>query len=321
MTPSPSRATFPTLRALALPGLLALAFACAPSGAEDSAVRRGDEAFARDSLEEALAEYRLAMRQGSEEPGVLARAAHTFIALGRIEEATELFLRAAAREPRWGDMGVSDLVRLARNASERNDRFQMAAAMDAARRLRPGLSAPDLTLPLARHYRVVGEYGRAVPLYRRALDEASSPSPSLLFEIGETHREIGDCRSALIFFDHYQELAAPRDRARADFNIGDCSYSLARELRGRGGALNLEEALGHIDRSLDVGEPRSVQGLAWFEKGEILSALGDCDGSMEAFTQVRYYESGPSPLVTRAQRRIDDVRYGRGLVSIRGSCG
>lgn len=298
----------------------AVGASCAPSGTEESAVRRGDEAFARDSLEEALAEYRLAVRQGSDEPEVLARVGHTFIALGRIEEATDFFARAAARDPRWGDMGVSDLVRAARLAADRNDRFQMAAAMDAARRLRPGLTAPELTLPLARHYRAIGEYEQAIPLYRRALDEATGASPNLLFEMGETHREVSDCRAALIYFESYRETAAPRDRTRADFNIGDCSFMLARELRARGGRADLEEALAHVDAALEVGEPRGVQAQAWYERGEILSALGQCDAAIEAYAQVRFYEGAGTRLVAEAEERIEDVRIGRGLVGIRGRC-
>jgi tetratricopeptide (TPR) repeat protein len=296
--------------------------ACAPGGAEESAVRRGDEAFARDSLEEALAEYRLAVRQGAEDPEILSRVAHTYVALGRLEEATEFFARAAARDPRWGDMGVSDLVRAARGAAERNDRFQMASAMEAVRRLRPGLSVPDLTLPLARHYLQVGEYGRSIPLFQRALDDTGEPSPELLYEVGEAHREVDDCRSALIFFDRYQEVAPQADRFRANWNIGDCSLRVARTLRERSATTSdLEEALVYVTRSLDVGEPRSLQGQAWFDRAEILSSLGDCTGALESFAQVRFYESANSPIVARAERRIEEVTIGRGLVQIRGRCG
>jgi tetratricopeptide (TPR) repeat protein len=285
-------------------------------------VRRGAQAFARDSHEEALAEYRLAVNQGAEEPEVLSRVAHTFIAMGRIEEAADFYSRAAARDPRWGDMGAADLVHLARAAAERDDPFQIAAAMEAARNLRPGLSARDLTLPLARHYLRVGDYGAAIPLYQRALDEADRSSPELVFEVGEAHREVGDCRSALVFFDRYQELATESQRALANYNIGDCSVRLARAARDRGtAAADLEEALEYLNRSLEVGEPRGIQGQVWFDKGEVLSLMLECDGALDAFDQVRFYEAGSAPIVTRAQRRIDDIRIGRGLAQLRGRCG
>jgi tetratricopeptide (TPR) repeat protein len=307
----------------AVAALLTLsAGACTPGGSEESAVRRGDEAFARDSLEEALAEYRLAVNQGAQEPEVLSRVAHTFIAMGRVEEATEFYVRAAARDPRWGDLGAADLVRLARAAADREDLFQMAAASEAARKLRPGLSVPDLTLPLGRHYLRVGDYGRAIPLYQRALDEAERTSPDLVFEVGEAHREVDDCRSALIFFDRYRELATESQRPLANYNIGDCSLRLARSAQARGNDPDdLQEALQYLNRSLEVGEPRGIQGQVWYEKGEVLSRMLDCDGALDAFDQVRFYESGSAPIVNRAQERIDQIRIGRGLAQLRGRCG
>jgi tetratricopeptide (TPR) repeat protein len=322
--PKTSETSRPVLMRVPLLAALAavLAWACVPGGAEENAVRRGDEAFARDSLEEALAEYRLGVRQGGEEPELLARVAHTLVALGRVEEAADFYTRAAARADRWADIGVSDLVRLARGASERNDRFQMAAAMEAARRLRPGLSAPDLTLPLARHYYQSGEYGRALAFYQRALTEAGNP-PAVLWETGRAHYEVGDCRSALTFFERFRALAPPRDVPEVDWSIGSCSFRLAQEVRRRQGAerADLEEALRYVTRTLEVGEPRSVQAQAWLERGEILSLLGDCDGALDAFGQVRYYEtSNAAPAVVRAQLRIEQVRFGRGLVGIRGRC-
>ena len=39
-------------------------------------MRRGDEAFAQGNYEEALAEYRLAVRQGADGPEITARVAH-----------------------------------------------------------------------------------------------------------------------------------------------------------------------------------------------------------------------------------------------------
>ena len=303
--------------------LLLGATACAPGGSEESSVRRGDVAFARDSLEEALAEYRLAVTQGAEDPEILSRVAHTYIALGRVEEGTEFFARAAARDARWGDMGIADLVRVARAAAERNDLFQMASAMESARRLRPGLSAPDLTLPLARHYLQVGEYGRSIPLYQRALEEATRTPPDLVYEVGEAHREMDDCRSALTFFDRYQEIAREEDRYRANYSIGDCSLRLARSIPATAQTAreDLEEALRYFNRSIEVGEPRGIQGSVYFSRGEVQSLLGDCDGALASFEQVKLYEAPSAPIIDRANEFIEKIQIGRGLVAIRGRCG
>jgi tetratricopeptide (TPR) repeat protein len=300
-----------------------LVAACVPGATEENAVRRGDVAFARDSLEDALAEYRLAVRQGGDDPAVLARAAHTYVSLGRVEEATNFYANAARSDARWADIGVADLVRLARDAAARGEYFLMASAMEAARRLLPGVTVPDLTLLLARHYFQTGEYGRALPLYQRAEIESGGGSAEIAREIGEAQWGAGDCRSALTSFERFRGLAPASDQSAADWYIGTCSLQLARELRTRPQAesTDLEEALTLINRALEVGEPQAVQGQMWFEKGEVLSALGDCEGSLEAFSQVRFYESPASRLIVTAQQRVDQVRIGRDLVTLRGRCG
>jgi hypothetical protein len=85
--------------------------------------------------------------------------------------------------------------------------------------------------------------------------------------------------------------------------------------------VDLEEALLYLNNAINAGEPRSVQGQAWFDRGEIQSLLGDCSGALDSFNQVKFYESSSSPMVTRAERRILDIQVGRGLVELRGRCG
>ena len=50
------------------------AAACGTRATEQSAVRRGDEAFALGNYEEALSEYRLAVRQGADDAATIARS-------------------------------------------------------------------------------------------------------------------------------------------------------------------------------------------------------------------------------------------------------
>lgn len=299
-----------------------LAAACGERS-EDTAVRRGDRAFAADSLEEALAEYQLALRQGEDSPEVLARVAHTFALLGRVDPAAEYYGRAAGRDSTWADQGAADLMHLARVAESGGDRFRMATAVLQALELRPGVGLGDMALPLARHFFQNGEYGRALPLYQRVLVHADT-APRILFEVGQAYEEIGDCRQALLFFERFREEAPRGVRNEADWYIGTCGFNVARELlegsERAGGVSDLEEALLMIDRALDVGEPRHLQSQAWFHRGEILAALGDCSGAMDAFAEVRRLEPGGSgALAGQAQERYDAIYFGRGLASLRGS--
>ena len=295
---------------------------------EAGPVQRGDNFFAADSIEQALAEYRLAVRQQGEAPELLARVAHTYALLGRVDPAADFYGRAASRDPRWADQGAIDLMNLARDAASSGDRFLMATAVSRALELQPGLGLGDMALPLARHLFRNGEYGPALPLYQQALARADT-TPDILFEVGQAHQEIGDCRQGLYFFERFSEEAPRAERSRANWFIGTCSFEVARELRARAdGAVEpdpvlLEEALVLVDRTIDVGEPRNIQGLAWFERGELLAVLGDCDGALEAFSRVRAVEvSANSSVAARALERIDLLRFGRGLKQLRsdGSC-
>ena len=102
--------------------LLPLA-ACSAAGPEEEALRRGDEAFARGDLEEALAEYRLSLAQGAADVDTFLRVAHAYAESGRIDEAREYYLEAVEGDPATADLGASDLLRVAeaRDGTPRRD--------------------------------------------------------------------------------------------------------------------------------------------------------------------------------------------------------
>ena len=75
-----------------------------------------------------------------------------------------------------------------------------------------------------------------------------------------------------------------------------------------------------VDRVIAVGQPRQRLSQAWFYKGEVLAALGDCTGAMDAFNSVRRLEpGGAGALAAQAKERYDAIYFGRGLESLRGS--
>jgi tetratricopeptide (TPR) repeat protein len=312
------------MRKLLLMAVLATATvgACTTRGTEETAVRRGDEAFAMENYDEALAEYRLAVRQGAEDPLVVARVAHTYATMGRVDDAGDFYEEAASKDPELVDQAVSDLMYLARDAQSTDDRFAMATAVETALRLRAGIGVGTMSLPLARHYFENGEYGRALPFYQKVMAEATDSAPEIVFEVGNAYEEIGDCQHALIYFERFREMVRPWQRGEVDWYIGTCAFTRARDLRSRSSLEpeELEEALLLITRAVEVGEPRNIQGQAWFEKGEILAEMGECELSMEAYAQVRYADQAGS-LVDRAQARFDEIRFGRGLERLRdGRC-
>ena len=288
----------------------ALLSACLMWGGDESSILRGDEAAARGDLDAALAEYRLAVRRGSDDAPALVRVAHTYAEMGRIDEAGEFYHRAVDQDPDFADQAVSDMVRLARAARDRDDLFGLASAMETAMSFRPGITMQDMALPLARHYFRSGEYATALPYYQASIAGMEGDTiPDVVFEAASAYDEVGDCRRALLYYEDFRRLISrynPR-RGEVDWKIGSCSLRLAQELRLEG---EDEEALAQIERTIALGEPRSDQAQAYIEMAEILSDLGRCEDAMDAYLQVRRVDqTGTSPLIELAQWRFDQLRF------------
>jgi tetratricopeptide (TPR) repeat protein len=294
--------------------------ACSAGSTEESSLARGDQAFAQGKYEEALAEYRLALRQGADDAETLARVAHTYAMMDRVDDAGTFYAEAAQKDSTLEDQAVTDLMRMALDARARKDRFAMASAVEEALKMRPGIGVSDMSLDLARHYFQAGEYGRALPFYTQALAEAADSATSdIVFEVAQAYEEIGDCEHALIFFERYRGMVRPWQRDEVDWYIGTCSFTLSREILAERENTEdeLEAALARVNRTIEVGAPRNIQGQAWFDKAEILSDLGQCQAAMDAYARVRTVDNTAS-LVDRAQARFDEIRFGRGLESLRG---
>ncbi len=303
--------------------VLASASGCRSSATEESAVLRGDQAFAEGKYEAALAEYRLAVRQGADDAATLSRVAHTYAMMGRVDQVGSFYDQAVAEDSTVSDLAVADLMHLARESLEDGDTFAMASAVEDALKLRPGLGVGDLALPLARHYYKNGQYGKALPFYLKVMgNRLDDADPQIVFEVGRVYDQIGDCQHAMVFFEKFRGMVRPNRRGEVDWYIGSCAFKLSGELRSRSTVTpeDLDQALQLVNRTLEVGEPRNIQAQAWFEKGEILSDLGQCEAAMNAYRQVRFSDASGA-LSDRAQDRFDEIRFGRGLDSLRtGAC-
>lgn len=302
---------------IALMALVISSAACGQVLEEASSISRGDEAAARGDLEEALAEYSLAAQLGSDDAMTLARVAHTYAEMGRVDEAADFYRRTVAADPDYADQAVADMVRLARAAADRNDLFSVASAIGTAHEFRPGISVAELALPLARHHFRHGEYGVALPYYQKALAAMGEDTiPDIVFEAASAYDEVGDCRKALVLYEQYRRMIRRWERSEVHWKIGSCSYRLAQDLIEQD---EDEAAFELIDRMIALGEPRNLLALAYLHMGDILARLGRCDEAMFAFERVREVDqTGSDALVERAQWRFDELRFSspmRGIIS------
>jgi tetratricopeptide (TPR) repeat protein len=288
--------------------LTVLLAACTGAGSDGEALQRGDEAFARGDYSEALAEYRLALRQSGEDPYLLTRAAHAYAQVGRVEAARDHYRQAIELDSSVADLAAADLLRVARTATERRrDGFLAAAAVEAALALRPGVNLTGLARPLAEHFAGQGQFGRALPYFQKAIGEGID-DPLLVLEMARAYEELGDCELALVHLHEIRDEVPVARRSEVDWRVGNCSYEMGRlaveEER-------LEEALEFFRTTIAVGEPRSRVAQAWFDSGEILVSFGRCAEAIEAFEGAQSAEMPGGFLIERARDRIDDLRWGR----------
>lgn len=296
----------------ALPFLMLLGLlGCAPTGSDADIMLRGDEAFARGELPEALAEYRLAL-QGERTGPMLARAAHAYTATGSITEAIENYREAVALDPGLADLAATDLLKFARRAIQTGDGLQASEAVAAAMVLRPGVSSDGIALPLAHHLVQTGRYARALPFFEQAALETDN-SPQVLYDMALAYDEAGNCASALALFERAWRRISVAERADADWRTGNCSMRLGAEALEEG---ELDAALAYYETTIQIGEPRGQVPEAWFQQGEILIQKGECTEARGAFEQVLVVDPTPE-LRARAQDRIEALRFERNSF---GSC-
>lgn len=285
--------------------LLVLLLACRSS---DTALERGDRFWADQQYDAALAEYRLAERQGSQNPAIVARVAHAYATVGQLERAKEQYERLLKLAPQYADQAVFDYLALARSAAGRSDRFGMSRAIEAALALRPGIDVGPWASTLARYYAGSGDADRALEYFERALavvgDEAA---PRLLLEIAALHERQGDCAEAMSYLRSYLLRSPAGDSANdARFRLGSCAFELGRRARTAG---DLEAALEHFSTVIEHASPANLQDQVWFERGEVLVAMGRIPEALEAFQRVLELTPGrETQSSTRARRRIQELQ-------------
>jgi tetratricopeptide (TPR) repeat protein len=302
-------ATVPVL-ALVL-GLAAALGACRDN---ETAIARGDRLWADSAFDHALSEYRLAVAQRDDDQA-RARLAHAYARAGRLPEMQALYQELLPANPRLVDQAVYDFIYVAERAQRRGDSYTAAMALGGAVQLRPEIRVPGLLLPAARFHRQRGETEQAERYYVQALTTMPPDSaPRVLHELGVLHEEGGRCDVAVHYFDAFRTQARADERrwrtllGEARWHMGNCSFRLAREAREQEDHVT---ALRHLETMIGLGEPEHLLDQAWLDRAEVLYFMGRLDEALDAYrTLVDRSPTRTGPLVERALRRIDEIRFG-----------
>lgn len=275
-------------------------------GSSETSMLRGDRYWADSNYVAALAEYRLAARDGSTEAE--RRVAHAYVVTGQLDRARRAYDQLIKGDPGSVDQAVFDFLWLGRSSLERGDRYGAARATEAALELRPELPIQGLALTLARHYATIGDSDRALQFYRRAVASAPTESRnSLLYEIASLTERGGDCVRAMPYFESFIERSANTDSVtEARWRMGTCGLEQGRQLREAG---EPAKALEMLAITLDLGAPQNLLDQAWFERAEALITLGRLDDAALAYERVLELSvrGRRTQLAARARRRLDEI--------------
>lgn len=291
-------------------GLVLAVALLASCGGDDSPAERGDRLLAAGSTDEAIAEYKLAMRARGEDPAVLVRLGSAYGRRGEVEAALQYLRRTLEQDSSYRDVVAIELTEAARVAMADGSPDNMARALEMVLPMGMGYLPTDLQIELADYYAELSDYGRALPLYLSAR-ESGETGPQTSLAIAVAFQEIGGCREAIDYFEQY--LDSPRsDRgagSAARWQYGQCLYEVAEQDRAAG---RHAPALQKLDLLIAQGVPRTLLDRAHFARGEIMRRSGNLGAAELEYEMVR--ELNPAltgPLVRLAEERIREIRYGK----------
>jgi len=290
--------------------LLLLALAAAGCGDGNGPLERGDRLLAVGAVDEAIAEYKLALRTDGDEPDVLLRLGSAYGRRGEVEAALQYLRRTLEQDSSYREAVAVELTGAARVALEDGSPDNMARALEMVLGMGLGFVPTDLKLALADYHADLSDHGRALPLYLSALESGEAGSETWL-ATAIAFQEVGGCSEALDYFERYLDSPGA-DRgagSAARWQYGQCLFAVAEQDRAAGRS---SAALEKLDLLIRQGVPRTLLDRAHFARGEILRRSGNLEAAEREYEMVR--ELNPArtgPLVRLAEERIREIRYGK----------
>ena len=286
-------------------GLVFWSLSCGGAATEHEML--GDRAYAALQYDDALVEYRLALVQRAEDPGLLAKVAASALHSGSLADAAVAYLVLAegGNEDRFAE-AADGLERVARAALEAGDTDALTAALGGLRQAAPGIALGSLAQQLAR------EIGDGPPsedvLSVLAYAAAAAPDArvldSLMYTYAAVLRQLGRCEEAVPVFEglaRRRREPAVRESARA--GLGYCAMLVARQFHG-----DLQLPLSAEEwyrRTIRGAEGTVYERRAYLGLGDVLFARGDYPGAAEAYESVLFEAAPGDSLADVASQRLN----------------
>lgn len=288
-------------------GLSLWCLSCVGSATEHEAL--GDRAYAALEYGDALAEYRLALVQQSDNPDLFAKAAASALHSGNLIEATEAYLELAALGNGERVTEAADgLERVARAALDSGNGAALTAALGGLRQAAPGRALGSLAPQLAR------EIGGGSPSddvlsvlsYAAAAAPDARLSDSLMYTYAVVLRQLGRCEESVPVLESLlRRQRAPGIVDGARRGLGHCALAVARHLHHE---MQLPLSAEEWYRRAIRGSEGTLYGReAYLGLGDVLFARGDYPGAAEAYESVLFGAQPGDSLATVAYQRLNMI--------------
>jgi tetratricopeptide (TPR) repeat protein len=289
-------------------GLVAvLAVAACTQGPDHE--RLGDRRYAERSFTDALAEYRLALRQPSPSPELRAKFAAAALHVGALAEAVAAYRDLARADPVLQGDAADGLTHAARLAIDARDLAALGQAVAALRELQPDRVLGELTMALGASYEPGGRPGDALDiLLQGAAVSAPGTADSLLVLYGDLNVQLTQLDAAQRAYESVLRRSPSRAAAQAArAGLVRCAIERGRDALGAG---FLDDAVEWFGKAIAFGEPDSLVRVAWLLSGDARWAGSDTARAAEAYRRAAAGGGDNDPTTTRANEQLQKLLGG-----------
>jgi tetratricopeptide (TPR) repeat protein len=259
--------------------LLVLAAGCAQGPDHE---RLGDRRYADRSFTDALAEYRIALRQRAPSAELRAKFAAAALHVGALQEAVRAYRELAKAEPASGEEAAEGLMHAAALAIDARDLAALGQAVAGLREVQPDRTLGALAAALGASFEPGGRPAAALDLLLQAA-AVSRPvaADSLLLLYGDVNVQLTRFDAAQRAYESVLRRASAPVLARAARNgLATCAVERGRDALGAG---LLDDATEWFRTAIGYGEPDSIVRIAWLLTGDARWAAGDTTDAVEAY--------------------------------------
>ena len=272
--------------------------------------RSGDRRYAENAFVDALAEYRLAMRQNRPSAELRAKFAQAALRSGALSDAVLAYRDLARVEPAALDEAADGLTRAARLAVRARDMGALTGAMVALHDVAPQRPVGALAVALGASSTALAKWPEAMDVLLEAAGAATSAaaSDSFLVAYADVNAQLGRCDVASRIYDAVlRRNPLPVLASGAQGGLAGCTVADGRLSLSAGA---LQDAEAHFQRAIAIGQPDSVVRLAWLLMGDARWADGDTAIALDAYRHAASGAGDRDPIVLRASAQIERLLGG-----------